>query len=70
MDSFQYFQDFGCKISERKSIIHIKMLYFVFFPHLLPGGDAGEKVWWLLCKSQSSEDHSDSLQTVSHEQEL
>ncbi|TMS16744.1 IQ motif and SEC7 domain-containing protein 2 [Larimichthys crocea] len=30
----------------------------------------GEKVRWLLCKSQSSEDHSDSLQTVSYEQEL
>lgn len=42
----------------------------LLFAHLLPGGDAGEKVWRLLCKSQGSQDHSDGLQTVSHEQEL
>ena len=39
-------------------------------PHPRPGGDAGEKVRWLLRKSQSSEDHPDGLQAVSHEQEL
>lgn len=46
----------------------LTLLLFACFP--LPGGDAGEKVWWLLHKSQSSQDHPDSFQAVSYEQEL
>lgn len=56
----------GAKHSDCDSV-----LYLVFFePSPISGGDVGEKIWWLLCKSQSSKDHSDSLQTVSHEQKF